>query len=157
MLGYMQEKTIISPEIKLQQWGEGEWINEPDFVRFDYKGFACAIKRVAVWKKGEPDQLLLGHLSGYVAIPKEHPLYKKEYPEIDIDCHGGLSFSEEDDLDWWIGFDCARSNDIMPYIEKMKKKFGIDNSPIFNKTYRNISYVKAQCESIVDQLIEMKK
>jgi len=29
--------------------------------------------------------------NGYVAVPKEHPLYGKDYNNIDIDIHGGLT------------------------------------------------------------------
>lgn len=52
---------------------------------------------------------------GYIAIPKGHPFYGKHYDEIDIEVHGGLTFSEFSDFFkdyedgnapyWWIGFD----------------------------------------------------
>lgn len=34
-----------------------------------------------------------GYANGYVAIPKEHPYYGKDYDEIEIDIHGGLTFA----------------------------------------------------------------
>ena len=36
--------------------------------------------------------------NGYVAIPKSHPIFNKlpkDYNEIDVDIHGGLTFGEE--------------------------------------------------------------
>lgn len=35
-----------------------------------------------------------GYANGYVAIPPEHPLYKKDYDEVEgVLVHGGLTFS----------------------------------------------------------------
>ena len=37
-----------------------------------------------------------GYANGYVAIPKNHPYYKKDYDDLDnIIIHGGLTLSEE--------------------------------------------------------------
>ena len=53
------------------------------------------------------------HRCGYVGIPENHELYGKNYEDINVECHGGLTYGrnylyghEETDL-WWIGFDCA--------------------------------------------------
>ena len=37
-----------------------------------------------------------GYANGYVAVPPSHPLHGKRYddPDVDIDIHGGLTFSE---------------------------------------------------------------
>lgn len=35
------------------------------------------------------------HPTAYVFIDKNHPLYKKHYDDIDIDVHGGLTFSDD--------------------------------------------------------------
>ena len=35
-----------------------------------------------------------GYANGYVAIPKEHPLYGVSYNNVDIDIHGGLTYAE---------------------------------------------------------------
>lgn len=39
--------------------------------------------------------LEVGYANGYVAVPKDHPYYGKSYSEIDVDVHGGLTFSSE--------------------------------------------------------------
>ncbi len=61
--------------------------------------------------------------NGYVIIPKGHKLYGVNYEEIDVNVHGGLTFSEfANDLDWsempeyskdgWVvGFDTAHLYD----------------------------------------------
>jgi len=62
--------------------------------------------------------------NGYVGIPKEHPAWRKNYNDLPIDVHGGLTFSEmgkEDDANWpdpelcWFGFDTAHSGDWVGY------------------------------------------
>jgi hypothetical protein len=65
--------------------------------------------------------------NGYVIIPKGHPDHGKDYDDIEVDVHGGLTFSKalEDLKDWpcgdaigeaeeggWVvGFDTAHSGD----------------------------------------------
>lgn len=39
-----------------------------------------------------------GYANGYVAIPKEHPLYGISYDDVDIDVHGGLTFAEKSEV-----------------------------------------------------------
>ena len=40
---------------------------------------------------------MAGYANGYVAIPKNHPLYGASYDDVDIDIHGGLTFEGETD------------------------------------------------------------
>jgi len=61
--------------------------------------------------------------NGYVIIPKGHPLHGKHYDDIDVEVHGGLTFSEpvkeldwpeiskKDKSGWVIGFDTAHADD----------------------------------------------
>lgn len=61
--------------------------------------------------------------NGYVIIPKGHELHGKHYDYIDVEVHGGLTFSELaselkwDEIDesdkegWVVGFDTAHFND----------------------------------------------
>jgi hypothetical protein len=55
---------------------------------------------------------------GYVRVPPTHPHYKKDYNDVDVDVHGGLTFAaiepcveHEDGIGWWFGFDCAHCYD----------------------------------------------
>jgi hypothetical protein len=63
--------------------------------------------------------------NGYVLIPEGHPLHGVHYDNIDVNVHGGLTFSELVDIDlakkmhleqedigsWCVGFDTAHWND----------------------------------------------
>lgn len=83
--------------------------------------------------------------NGYVLIPEGHPLWGKHYEEIDINIHGGLTFSdyidehmvEEWNLDtedvgsWCVGFDTCHYKDtllkwpkerVIEETEKLKKQ-----------------------------------
>ena len=43
--------------------------------------------------KNDPD-LEKGYANGYVAVPKNHPLYKNDWDDLDIDIHGGITSIE---------------------------------------------------------------
>ncbi len=103
-----------------------EWLDEPHRDEFEHAGLKCLILR----------HYELGHLCGYVAVPKGHPCYGKDYDHIPYDdlfpirVHGGLTFSREGNGDtwpkgyWWLGFDCAHAWDIVPYMEELKANLG---------------------------------
>jgi hypothetical protein len=172
----MDEQTVnkFTPEQKTEWWGEGEWVNEPDLVTFEYKGIECMVLRVAMEEPYAKDfHMFGGFLNGYVAIPANHPYWTKIYEDMDIDCHGGLTFGECSDRHW-IGFDCAHSHDYVPSTEHMKKtaawmkdcrdrekelkdKFLLHDSPIFNNTYKNIHFCMEECRSMAEQLVELGK
>ena len=72
----------------------------------EFKGFKFAIVSYGT------------HPCCYVFLPKEHKYYGKSYDEIDIDCHGGLTYSDNELIfnplvndDWVIGWDYAHLND----------------------------------------------
>lgn len=76
----------------------------------EFKGFKFAIVSYGT------------HPCCYVFLPKEHKYYGKSYDEIDIDCHGGLTYSDNELIfnplvndDWVIGWDYAHYNDYMGY------------------------------------------
>jgi len=113
-----------------------EWLSEPDYKEFTYKGYRCEIKRIPV----------SGHLCGYVTVGEQHPIYGKDYGELmDIKCHGGLTFSETKDGQTRIGFDCAHCTDLTPY-------FYEHDMIIPGMIYRYMEYVKKECMKIVEQL-----
>lgn len=64
------------------------------------------------------------HPCCYVFLPETHRFYGKHYDEIDIVCHGGLTYSSEDLLfnplknrEWVIGWDYAHFNDYVGFYE----------------------------------------
>ena len=57
---------------------------------------------------------------GYVRVPLGHAMHGQHYDKVDVEVHGGLTFSDiepctehKDGQGWWFGFDCAHSNDLM--------------------------------------------
>ena len=117
---------------------EFKWENEPNFLEFDYQGYLCQIIR---------NPCLL-NLCGYVFLTKENKFFKKNYDDIDVKVHGGLTFSESRGENFWkIGFDCGHFYDICPGLDK---QFFFSNL----STYKNIDYVKKEIKFMVDQIIE---
>lgn len=138
------------------KWGRGEWDKEPDKIQYleEKTGYDALIVRNPA-----------GALCGYVGIPSAHPLHGKDYSEIDVDVHGGLTFANKctpsaneaehichvplpgrEDHVWWFGFDCAHCDDFMP--EYGHKWSAFER----NCTYRNRGYVERQIKSLAKQL-----
>ena len=110
----------------------------------------------------------MGHRCGYVGIPEGFVAYGREWDDYMIDCHGGITFSEEcdrlgPDL-WWIGFDCNHNDGID--IDAIRKYFG-DKEAEQRKTwpdYERRQHFHAytleecveECKHIIDQVLEME-
>lgn len=68
--------------------------------------------------------------------------------------HGGITFAGAgywpgaDKDSWWYGFDCGHCDDIQPGM----LKYYSDSKG----TYRDLAYVFAECESLAEQLAEVK-
>lgn len=106
------------------------WLTEPSDVRFEHCGYACRITRNAV----------MGHLCGYVTLPKDHPWRTcDDVDNIPARVHGGLTYCGEDGV---IGFDCAHYGDLSP-------KTGIRYHG--NEIYRHMEYVRAEVSSLAEQ------
>lgn len=75
---------------------------------WEHQGLKCA---VVVAREG-------GHRCGYVRVPPNHRSHGKDYNNVDVDVHGGLTFSaiepcaHDDGTGYWFGFDCAHSGDM---------------------------------------------
>ena len=143
-------QEVVSYANNKASWGPGPWWDEPDRVEFRHAGLVCLIVR----------NTRLGNLCGYVAVPPEHPLYGCHYENVEVEVHGGLTYSdkchehichvpepgEPDDV-WWLGFDCAHGDDLVPAIAST---FGVleDGS----QHYRDLACVRRQTEWLADQL-----
>lgn len=85
----------------------------------EYKGFKFVIVSYGT------------HPCSYVFLPKGHRYYGESYENIDINCHCGLTFSDNDlvfnpllNEDWVIGWDYAHWGDYMGYyINENDKKW----------------------------------
>ena len=66
------------------------------------------------------------HPTAYIRIPEGHKDYKKDYDDIDLSVHGGLTYarnylwiSENQKIDgWFVGWDYAHYGDYAGYEEK---------------------------------------
>lgn len=152
-----QEHKYSSDE-KLKHLGYGEWIEEPDEVIFEYKGYNCIIFRIFVLQPYTKEVCFFGgHLCAYVDLPSNNKFFNKNYKDIEIVCHGGLTYSQEIHGKWRIGFDCGHSYDYIPSIENFKKSN--DEMKKFKEKfpiYRNIEFCINECCIIVDQLEDLK-
>lgn len=70
------------------------------------------------------------HPTAYIQIPKEHKYFGKDYDEIDLDVHGGLTYSskqlrlENEAIEgWFIGWDYAHGGDYLGFVEKYSMPF----------------------------------
>ena len=82
---------------------------------------------------------------GYVEVTIDNSLHEKHYDDLDLDVHGGITFSDYMDNNWSFGFDCAHYNDMIPfYVKLLKNEFG--------NTYRTKEYVISETESLAEQI-----
>lgn len=145
MNGLFPDDAQFLVNAKARDWKPGPWDAEPDRVAWKEDGFHCLIKR-------GPS----GAWCGYVAVPPGHPWYKQDYSDLDVDCHGCLTYSnhcsgEEDsgichkpepgepDAVWWLGFDCFHSGDAVP-------AYGIGG------TYRTMDYAASEVRRLLKQV-----
>lgn len=155
-------ETVKKQLVDKKEWGEGPWQSEPDRIEFEHAGLPCLITRHEE----------LGHLCGYVAVPPGHPLHGKSYSDQDeranaLLAHGGITYTnfcqgkichvpkpgEPDDV-WWFGFDCGHWSDLSPAAVTFYSK---GTSRCFlNGTYRDLTYVRANCEKLAEQLAAVK-
>lgn len=157
-----KKEYLLNKDFKIKHFGNGELVEEHDYIEFIYKDFECRIKRMYVKGPHAKNECYFGgHLCGYVKIPENNKYFNKHYDEIDIDCHGGLTYSNYQDNNYYIGFDCAHSFDYLPSMEMFKQKNEkikqffeqYERMNLFYPTYKNMDFCIEECKSIVDQLI----
>ena len=143
----------------------GPWSKEADKLTWvdPETGLHCIIRRSA-----------LGFLSGYVAVPRRHPLFGFRADAVSTTvamAHGGLNYAapcdatgpEEtsichvEDMDaidgstdeWWFGFSCDQVTDLIPddgaHAAKAQQA-GLEQE------YRDERYLFGQCTSLAAQL-----
>jgi len=117
---------------------------------FEYMGLTCV-----VWFNDT------GFRCGYVSIPEGHKFYGKTDDEnIDVVCHGGITFSSRltslagHEKDWFIGFDCGHYGDgIDPSNLSDTRK---DLMAIMGGHIWTSKEVANECKKIADQVLDQK-
>lgn len=122
----------------------------------------------------------VGHRGGYVAVPRNHPHYKKQYDTLRhlLDVHGGVEFFSKSKRaevylghpcpEKWVGFSAGHIFDARD-IECTKKYFPNDPlsrcpeiedawSRLKRKTVlRTNEFMENECKRLIDQLIVAEK
>lgn len=141
------EVKKIRPGVVLEEKGTYEGYNY--FIVFTFNGYRCA----------------------YVEIPKDSKYYKVDYEELDIDAHGGITFSEyypeltgssnEDDK-WYIGWDYGHFSD-RTSVELVEEYFPDEEVLEFTKTCdrptfntNSLDDVIEECKYVINQLKEKR-
>lgn len=92
-------------------------------------------------------------LCGYITLTKDNSLYGIDYDDINISAHGGLTYQGyNQNENYVIGFDCGHYGDLTPYF-LFKEDF-----PFYSDgEYRDMEYVKSECESMAEQASKFSK
>jgi hypothetical protein len=150
----MIEEHILTSDQKLEVWENGEWVEEADRYEWEYKGLKCEVLR-HIHQDGDFISGM-GHLNGYVTLPKGHPWEDHEYDDIDVEVHGGLTFGQRDkDGITLIGFDAAHLYDETPsstekvyryLMKKVMEKVGKESSEYLDlsQSYEKIISISAK-------------
>jgi hypothetical protein len=157
-------------------WPPGPWSTEPDLLRWvdEATGITCEIRRMShlghlcgyilippghplhgVEYDAEMPEPLKRHIDRVMAMPigKRGAIDlfcmaagADMRPGYLFDVHGGITYGQEYDGQWWYGFDCSHSGDTAPGRSAWFADDGI---------YRDIEYVKAECASLARQMKEL--
>jgi hypothetical protein len=116
------------------------WEQEPqqaeEWVDAD-TGYECSI-----WRNPN-----MGHLCGYITVGADHPWYSLGYDEVDVDVHGGLTYSDKGEF----GFDCAHAGDLVP------KMYALKGGHYSGETYKGMGYVVGELIKLAKQAKEAVK
>jgi hypothetical protein len=145
-------------------WGDGPWQHEPDKINWTdpATGLPCMIVRNRI-----------GALCGYVGVHDDHPWHGKDYGDVDVEVHGGLTFAaacqegpiestiwhavadgEPDDV-WWFGFDCGHLGDVMPELDARLRTYELPPMSLGSfefESYKTVDYVTAEVTALARQL-----
>lgn len=112
-------------------------VEKPSIVEkvWYWQGFKCKVMFVRQ-----------SHRCGYVQVPKGHLAYGVDYDKIDVNVHGGLTYSEysKDKKGYWLGFDCAHLGD---------KTLGLD----FDGHFWTLEETIEETKKLAEQLHTLKK
>ena len=96
----------------------------------------------------------MGHRCGYVTVPEGHHCAGKDYDELDVDVHGGLTYA----LDNQFGFDCAHWDDAKdPALMSDRHRNIYERWPMIGETgtVKTLEFCVAECEKLAAQLKEL--
>jgi len=128
------------------------WEYEPDLYEWTHRGIECVARR----------NLTHGAWCGYVDVPTDMyerlviltNAYGKPEDEM-LDVHGGVTYCAlvVGRNVQRIGFDCAHGGDKLPKIPFSGVSY--EGNILPNDAYRDLPFVIAECESMVDQILKV--
>lgn len=143
-------KPPYSIKIESKKQLEDIIYRESNFEEYVHKssGYICRILR----------PYTDSHLCGYVAVRKGHPMFGKNYDDIPVRVHWGLTYSshmnEDDKNTWWLGFDCAHAGDLYPpNVIRYNQIYRGEDCEL----YRTKEFVRKECNSLARQLKRLDK
>lgn len=92
-------------------------------------------------------------MNGYIGVPPSHPWFEKNYNDLDVEAHGGLTFAGRFDDDkyatkagqpftagdiWWLGFDTMHYDD---HDSSGRWRYSLD-------------FMRGECENLARQCAE---
>lgn len=163
----MSNELLEEYQVEKTGWPDGPWMTEPDRVSWRTKA-------------GLPGLAVRNHFGawcGYAAVSPGHPDYEKDYDAVPVEVHGGLTYAEhcqghichvpepgESEEAWWLGLDCCHAWDYSPGLEatvasaagRAMRFPGADllGNGLFHETYRDLTYIQGEVESLAQQLAD---
>lgn len=134
--GPFEEEHVLTRDQKLERYGDGPWLDEPDACKWIAYGYPCEVLR----------ELESGHLCGYVTVPDGHPWFGRGDEDLDVETHHGITYSAASPAGWTLGFDCAHYGDMMPGVIKL-----VGRSPRANEVYADFAWVSNETERLAEQ------
>ena len=150
----MNDEDLLTTEMKFKLMvSRRPWESEPDVAEWvdESTGYTCRIHR----------HQTLGHLNGYVTLPRGHKLDDVGYDFIEVNVHGGLTYADRDKNSggWVLGFDCSHAGDFSPRLAMNLLKYMGNHDMDFSlrtEVYREWAWVEAEVLSLARQLKEQE-
>lgn len=165
-----------NPKILREGWPEGPWNEEPDKIQFEDEatGYPCLIVRNRMGALCGYVGVPAGHRFHGVGYDDVRVGDSAEYDDANYPpAHGGLTFADkchegvpegegichipgpgEPDDPWWLGFDTAHGDDVIPGMLAMDEKYGTAGSRSYwsDGTYKDVAYVKRNIAELAEWL-----
>lgn len=97
-------------------------------------------------------------VNGYVELPKDHPWIGKDYDEIPVEIHGGLTYSTDNVIGFDTGhaFDLWSNEELAPAGGELPSSFLVDLSASPEKwiIHWTIDKVIAETKNLVEQVVK---
>lgn len=98
----------------------------------------------------------MGCFVAYVGVPIRHEMANKNHNDLDIDCHGGLTYSGTgshfNGVGWyWFGWDYGHAWDFVPRLAELSVKFGGSADPLPDQKVWTQAEVERQMTDVLSQ------